>query len=79
MCPNLSSDETGKPVIDSNGQVIATVVKVEEGVPYVDPNDDVDPTASHILGWHGDDGIYRLKPTHVDTVTDADVQLRCNL
>lgn len=79
MSFNVSADEEGKPVIDSNGQSIATVVRVDDGIPYVDPESDFDSTARLALGWEGATGQCRLLPAHIDTVTDSGIYLKANL
>ncbi|MDG5778504.1 hypothetical protein VB773_11950 [Haloarculaceae archaeon H-GB2-1] len=75
----MSKADEGKPVVDSNGERIATIERVDEGVPLVDPKSEIDPTTARALGWTSDSSLYELRHQSIGTVTDAAVHLETNL
>ncbi|AQL42140.1 hypothetical protein BV210_05175 [Halorientalis sp. IM1011] len=79
MTGSISQTQLDAAVIDANGQRIATVVRVEDGVPYVQPAETVDPTARRALHWDGDDPPHRLMLAHVESVTSDEIRLESNL
>lgn len=79
MTGTVSETQVESTVVDANGQEIATVVRVEDGVPYVEPATGVDPTTRRALGWDRNDPPHRLMLAHVAAVTDETIRLRGNL
>ena len=79
MTGSISQTQVDAAVVDANGQQIATVVRVEDGVPYVQPAETVDPTARRALGWDRDDPPHRLMLAHVESVTSDEIRLESNL
>ena len=79
MTGTVSEVQIDAAVVDANGQRIATVVRVEDGLLYVEPTDSVDPTARRALGWDRDDPPHRLMLAHVASVTSDEIRLESNL
>lgn len=79
MTGTVTEAQTEATVVDANGQQIATVVQVEDGVPYVEPRDQVDTTARRALGWRRGSPPHRLTLTHVASVDEDVIHLKANL
>lgn len=79
MTTDPSVAEEGKDVIDANGDLLGTVKKVERGVTYVDPVEDIDETAARALAWTHDSDVYSLGTHQIDTITDSTIILCSNL
>ena len=77
MTQELTGDEAGVPVRTPNGDSVGTVVRVEDGVAYVDPADDAPGTVLATLGWAdaAETGAYPLPRTAIDAVDEAEIRL----
>lgn len=80
MSEDVTDAETGKPVIDSNGERIGTVERVTDGTPLVDPAPGLRPIVIRALGWKDVQAdVYPIRSPTIDTVTPAAIHLRSNL
>jgi hypothetical protein len=83
----LTETDVDKPVIDANGERIATVERLESGAALVDPDSEISPATTRALGWTdggerhgaGEGGLVPLREQAVDRVTESAVHLRSNL
>lgn len=76
MTRNLTEDDEGKDVVDSNGETIGIVSSVRGGTAYVDPDPGLTDSIKSKLGWNEPDtDDYPLDDSRVDTVTDDEVRL----
>lgn len=76
MTRNLTEDDEGKDVVDTNGETIGIVSSVRGGTAYVDPDPGLTDTIKSKLGWNEPDtDDYPLDDSRVDTVTDDEVRL----
>jgi len=83
----LSETDVDKPVIDANGEQLATVERLEANAPLVDPEPEISPATERALGWSdggerhgvGESGLVPLREQAVDHVTEAAVYLESNL
>jgi len=76
----VAAADRGKPVIDANGERIATVQRIDDGTVLVDPVPEIGPATTRALGWTDDhDDLVPLRPQSIDTVTDGTVRLESNL
>ncbi|MFC4439767.1 MULTISPECIES: hypothetical protein [Natrialbaceae] len=79
MGAEITVEDGGKPVIDSEGTEIGVVTDVDddEGTAYVEPNQDLGGEPKTRLGWGSDtQSEYPLRNDAIDTVTDDEIQLR---
>lgn len=77
MATTITDDETGKPVVDSDGNQIGVVTSVEHGTAYVDPDPGVTEKLLSKLGWSdSDEEDYPLQEARIDAVTDDEIRLR---
>lgn len=80
MCANLTVDDEGKRVVDTNGREIGVVDEVEMGVAYVEPGVELPESIKSRL--HRDRDVaggmerYQLDEDHVDEITDDEVRLQ---
>lgn len=76
MTHNLSEEDEGKQIVDSNGQQIGMVTTVESGTAYVDPDPDLTDSIKSTLGWGDvDQDDYKLESDQIETVTDDEIRL----
>lgn len=76
MTRNITEDDEGKDVVDSNGETIGIVSSVRGGTAYVDPDPGLTDSIKSKLGWNEpDEEDYPLDDSRVDTVTDDEVRL----
>lgn len=76
MTHNLSEEDEGKNIVDSNGETIGMVSSVESGTAYVDPDPDLTDSIKSKLGWGDvDQEDYKLQDSQIDTVTDDEIRL----
>lgn len=76
-----------KPVIDANGEQIATVERLEADAALVDPDSEISPATTRALGWTdggerhgaGEQGLVPLREHTVDRVTEEAIHLESNL
>ena len=74
---NLTESDEGKKVVDQNGDDVGTVVKVDAGQAWVDPDPSVTDKVMTKLGWGSrDEDSYRLDTDAIQTVTDDEIRLR---
>lgn len=76
MTQNLSEEDEGKDIVDSNGERIGMVKSVESGTAYVDADPDLTDSIKSSLGWGDvDQDDYKLEGDQIDTVTDDEIRL----
>lgn len=75
---NLTEDDTGKKVVNHNGDEIGMISGYEGGRAYVDPDPGLAESIMSKLGWSDvdDEDTYPLDETSVETVTDDEVRIR---
>lgn len=77
MATTITDDETGKPVVDSDGNQIGVVSAVEHGTAIVDPDPGITDKLLGKLGWDSsDEEDYPLQEARIDTITDDEIRLR---
>ena len=80
MSTELSTEDAGKRVIDSDGNEIGVVIDVddEEGTAYVEPDQaEIGGELKSRLGWGRDaQSEYPLRHDAISEVTDNAIQLR---
>jgi len=80
MTATVTGSEEGKPVIDANGEQIATVERLEDGTALVDPKSEISPATTRALGWTDhDDDLVPLRQQSIDHITDESIHLESNL
>ncbi|QLG47543.1 hypothetical protein [Natrinema halophilum] len=80
MSPQFSDDDTGKRVVNADGDKIGIVADVDHGTAHVEPDPGITDTIKAKLGW-GDTGedTYPLQEESVARVTDDEVRLQSDL
>jgi len=77
MVPRLTEDDEGKRIVTASGDELGTIVEVQEGTPYVDPDPDVLEEVQVAFDWgEPEDDAYPLPTVDVAEVTDDEVHLR---
>lgn len=80
MSTTLTDDETGKDVVDDQGNKIGIVSTVQDGTLHVTPDPDITDKIRAKLGWGDtDEDAYTIEERRVVTVTDDEVRLRGDL
>ena len=76
MAHNLTEEDEGKTVVDSNGDKIGLVSGVRGGTAYVDPDPDLTDSLKSRLGWGDvDQDDYPLDDSQIEQVTDDEIRL----
>ncbi len=72
----LTGDDEGKTVLDSEGREIGEIDRVEDGTAYVVPERDL---TDEIKGWFGmedtDEEEFPLPQGRIESVTDREIRL----
>lgn len=80
MCPNLTVDDEGKPIVNTNGQEIGVVRDVEAGVAYVEPGPEMTDSIKSRLHRDRDvaDGMetFQLDEEYIDEITGDEIRLQ---
>ena len=77
MSTEISGDDTGKEVVNADGDEIGVVMEVEDGTAYVDPVQGLDGQLKSKLGWGESDATtYPLRNDAIDAVTDDQIRLQ---
>ena len=80
MSPDLTIDEEGKRVVNTNGEEIGVIDEVGAGVAYVEPGAEMSESIKSRLQRDRDvaGGMerYQLDEDHVDEITDDEVRLQ---
>ncbi|WP_299334180.1 PRC-barrel domain containing protein [Haloplanus sp.] len=79
MARTVTDADDGKPVVDSDGEQIGQVSRIQDGTAYVAPEEGLTDTIRSALGW--DDGVqddYALHAGRIDQVTDVEIRLNDN-
>lgn len=77
MGAEITTDESGKRVIDSEGTDVGIVMDVEDGTAYVEPNQDLGGELKTRLGWGSDTAsTYPLRNDAIGEITDDEIHLR---
>lgn len=75
MARTFTEEDEGKPVI-AGGQQIGTLVAVEAGQAYVDPDPSIAESLMAKLGWEeADADTYPIDEDSVAAVTDDEIRL----
>ena len=76
MAHNITEEDEGKAVVDSNGDKIGLVSGVRGGTAYVDPDPDLTDSLKSRLGWGDvDQDDYPLDDSQIERVTDDEIRL----
>ena len=79
MTPDLSDDDVGKSVVNSN-QRLATITDVVDDTAYVDPNwNDVPADVMEGLDWDRSDDQHTIPASAISGVQEDAVYLRDDL
>ncbi|NUB93117.1 hypothetical protein HTZ84_01375 [Haloterrigena sp. SYSU A558-1] len=80
MCANLTVDEEGKRVVNTNGKEIGVIDEVGAGVAYVEPGAEMSDSIKSRLHRDRDvaDGTerFQLDEDYVDEITGDEVRLQ---
>ena len=80
MCANLTRDEEGKRVVDTNGKEIGVVDEVGVGVAYVEPGPELPESIKSRLSRDRDvaGGMerYELDEDYIDEITNDEIRLQ---
>ncbi|MDZ5809930.1 PRC-barrel domain containing protein [Halorubrum sp. AD140] len=72
----LTADDEGKNVINSEGDQVGRVIKVEHGSAHVDPDPGLTDTLRSKLGWGKDDeDNYLLDSSSIERISDDEIHL----
>lgn len=73
---SLAKSDEGKRSVNADGRSIGTLVRVDGGIGYVDPEPDIGDRIRSRLGWGTADGDeYPLDPTNVSEIAEDEVRL----
>lgn len=73
----LTEDDKGKSVVDSNGTKVGMISDVRNGSAYVDPDPGITDSIRSKLGWgEADEEDYRMESRRVEKVSDDEVHLK---
>ncbi|QLK24445.1 PRC-barrel domain containing protein [Natrinema zhouii] len=77
MGEEITVEDGGKRVIDSNGNEIGVVMDVDDGTAYVDPSEELGGELKTRLGWGRDtESRYPLRNDAIGEITDEEIRLR---
>ena len=80
MCANLTVDEEGKRVVNTNGKEIGVIDEVGAGIAYVEPGAEMSESIKSRLSRDRDvaGGMerYELDEEHIDEITGDEVRLQ---
>ncbi|ELY52245.1 hypothetical protein [Natronolimnohabitans innermongolicus] len=80
MCANLTVDDEGKRVVNTNGQEVGIIDEVGTGVAYVEPGAEMSESIKSRLSRDRDvaDGMerYHLDEDHIEEITGDEVRLQ---
>lgn len=76
MTREFDSSDTGKSVVDANGDPIGTIESVEAGRATVSPDANLGRKTSERLGWNPEDETHGLDAEQVDSIDTDEVRLR---
>ncbi|WP_338141402.1 hypothetical protein [Natrinema salifodinae] len=80
MCANLTVDDEGKRVVNTNGKAVGVVKDVEAGVAYVEPGPEMTDSIKSRLRRDRDvaDGMenFQLDEDYVDEITGDEIRLQ---
>jgi len=74
---NLTNDDQGKHVVNSNGDTVGMISKVEGNTAHVDPDPGITDKIRSTLGWEDKDADeYALTGDHISEITNDEVRLK---
>lgn len=77
MDETLTEADEGKRVVGSEGEVLGTVQKVDQGVAHVEPDAGDYKTVKRYLNWGGSEtDDYTFQETAIESVTDDEIVLQ---
>lgn len=72
----LTEDDEGKPVVDSDGEIVGVIGGMSGSRGYVDPEPGLVDQIKAKLGWrNADEGDFPLDEENIERITDDEVQL----
>jgi hypothetical protein len=75
MSQTLTDSDEGKTVVDTAGNEVGTIDRVEHGTAYIDAEEGLLEDLKSMLSDEGE-GTYSLVGTDVEEITDEEVRLR---
>ena len=73
----ISKDDAGKRVVNSEGNKIGMISEVKNGTAYVDPDPGIADSIRSRLGWgDADADDYQLESGRIHAITDDEVRLK---
>jgi hypothetical protein len=79
MCANLTVDDEGKRIVNTNGKEIGVVQEIDAGVAYVEPGSEMAESIKSRLRRDREiaDGVenYRLDEDYIDEITEREIRL----
>ncbi|QLK27012.1 PRC-barrel domain-containing protein [Natrinema zhouii] len=80
MCANLTVDDEGKRVVNTNGKEIGVVQDIDADVAYVEPGPEMSESIKSRLRRDREiaDGMenYRLDEDYIDEITEHEIRLQ---
>lgn len=80
MARNFSSEDEGKHVRTSDGDMVGTIDSVSGSKAHVRPDEDLSRSTRRRLGWTEEgEETYEISTSHVDQISDDEVHLKEDL
>jgi len=80
MCANLTVDDEGKRIVNTNGKEIGVVQEIDAGVAYAEPGSEMAESIKSRLRRDREiaDGVenYRLDEDYIDEITEREIRLQ---
>ncbi|QCS41866.1 hypothetical protein [Natrinema versiforme] len=80
MCANLTVDDEGKRIVNTNGRAVGVVRDVDAGVAYVEPGPEMTDSIKSRLRRDrdvaGGTETYQLDEDYIDEITGDEIRLQ---
>lgn len=77
---NVTDEDEGKAVVNSNGEKVGMVTGIEGGTAYVNPDPGITDSIKSKLGWEDvDTDDYPLREDRIETITGDEIRLQSDL
>ena len=76
MARQFNASDADKTVFASDGTKIGTIETIKGGTAHVKPHRQLSQSMRRKLGWEGDEEVFELRSSHVQTYDDEGVHLK---
>ncbi len=77
MCAQLTAEDEGKDVVNSDGEKIGVVQTIQAGTAHVHPDPGLTDEVKSTLGWgDADEDTYALDGHQIEAITDTEIQVQ---